>query len=123
MVENLDVQKENQEIKALLKDFFSILNTREVSDSGTEFSPVYISSCRVLLTESLGAILQKLKLYIQKDNVVDVEDTEKAGREHYETYGRYSEECNGPIFPAWETLSNAAKTSWIYLAKKELAEK
>ncbi len=55
-----------EEVKALLKEFFEILDTREESDGGVEFSPVFISSCRVLLTKRLGDILSKLKTFAKE---------------------------------------------------------
>lgn len=41
--------------------FLDILNIREVSDSDREFSPVYISCCRVMLGTELGEILRRLE--------------------------------------------------------------
>lgn len=58
----------------LLRRFFEILATRETTDRGTEFSPVYISSCRVLLTQELGKILKELKIlskYEENNNNTD----------------------------------------------------
>lgn len=49
------------ELKTLAKRFFQILDTKEESDSGREFSPVYIVSCRVLLGQELNEILPKMK--------------------------------------------------------------
>lgn len=51
----------NTELKTLTKRFFQILDTKEESDSGREFSPVYIVSCRVLLGRELNEILSKMK--------------------------------------------------------------
>ncbi len=45
----------------LLKEFFSILDTVEESDSGKEFHPVYISSCRVLITKRLDQLFTEIK--------------------------------------------------------------
>ena len=49
--------------KAKIRRFFQILDIKEESDSGRVFSPVYISSCRVLLTEEMNGILKDLKEY------------------------------------------------------------
>jgi hypothetical protein len=52
---------QDPELKTLTKRFFEILDTKEESDSGNEFSPVFISCCRVLLGEKLGKILPRMK--------------------------------------------------------------
>jgi hypothetical protein len=49
------------ELKLLVKRFFEILDVKEESDSGREFSPVYISCCRALMGEELNGILSKMK--------------------------------------------------------------
>ena len=51
----------NTELKTLTKRFFEILDTKEESDSGKTFSPVFISCCRVFLGEELGKILPRMK--------------------------------------------------------------
>lgn len=51
----------DEQLKALVKRFFQILDTKEESDSGREFSPVYISCCRVVLGQELNEILEKMK--------------------------------------------------------------
>lgn len=48
-------------IKELVREFFDILNTIEDTDSGTEFYPVQISSCRVLLSKRINEIFKELK--------------------------------------------------------------
>ena len=45
-----------------VKRFFEILDIKEESDSGREFSPVYIVSLRVLLTQELGQLLNEMKV-------------------------------------------------------------
>lgn len=52
---------ENTELKTLTKRFFQILDTKEESDGGREFSPVYINCSRVLLSQELNEILPKMK--------------------------------------------------------------
>ena len=50
------------ELKTLVKSFFDdYLDYTEVSDMGNEFRPIYISSCRVLMTQELGKILQRMR--------------------------------------------------------------
>lgn len=49
------------ELKTLVQQFFEILDTKEESDSGKEFSPVFISCCRVFLGEELRIILSRMK--------------------------------------------------------------
>lgn len=51
-------------IKEDIKRFFEILDRKEESDSGNVFSPVYISSCRVMLTEELEEIFKRMKEYV-----------------------------------------------------------
>ena len=48
----------------LLIEFFKILDTVEESESGKEFHPVYISSCRVLKTKRLNEIFSEIKKII-----------------------------------------------------------
>lgn len=52
---------ENPELKTLTKQFFQILDTKEESDSGRTFSPVFISSARALLSKELNKILPRMK--------------------------------------------------------------
>jgi hypothetical protein len=54
-------ETQNQELKTLAKRFFEILDTKEESDSGKEFSPVKISCCRTFLGEELNKILPRMK--------------------------------------------------------------
>jgi hypothetical protein len=51
----------------LIKEFFKILDTVEESDSGTEFHPVFISSCRILFTKRIEEILKELKELVNID--------------------------------------------------------
>lgn len=52
---------ENTQLKTLTKRFFQIIDTKEQSDSGQEFSPVFISCCRVVLGQELNEVLSKMK--------------------------------------------------------------
>lgn len=45
----------------LVREFFKILDTKEESGCGVVFSPVFMSSCRVLLTQRLNSVLTELK--------------------------------------------------------------
>lgn len=50
-----------EKLNELVKEFFEILDTVEETDSGREFHPVYVSSCRVLLTKRMGEIFTEMK--------------------------------------------------------------
>lgn len=52
---------ERDEIAALVRRLFQLLETVEVSDSEREFYPTRIQSCRVMHTIELGELLPKLK--------------------------------------------------------------
>ena len=49
------------DIKKLVKEFISILDTTEVSDNGHRWHPNQLSSCRVVEGVRMNAILLKLK--------------------------------------------------------------
>ena len=58
------------ELKMLVKSFFDdYLDYKEVSDMGNEFHPIYISSCRVLMTQELGKILQRMRELVNESRV------------------------------------------------------
>lgn len=59
-----EVKKEyldKTDLRELVRDFFEILDKKEISDSDVEFSPNYISSCRVFDTHKLKAIITRMK--------------------------------------------------------------
>jgi hypothetical protein len=57
-----ELQAENDELKATVRSLFEdFLNVREESDSGRVFAPITISSCRVMMTEPLGNLLNKMR--------------------------------------------------------------
>jgi len=58
-------------LEQLVKEFFEILGTVEESDSGKEFHPVFISSCRVMKTKRLGEIFKEMK------NIIGYKEDEK----------------------------------------------
>ena len=52
----------NAELRECVKELFDkYLNRREESDSGRMFAPVQVSSVRVMLTEPLGELLEKMR--------------------------------------------------------------
>ena len=52
----------NAELRECVKELFEkYLNRREESDSGRMFAPVQVSSVRVMLTEPLGELLEKMR--------------------------------------------------------------
>jgi hypothetical protein len=55
------MSQEHTELKLLTKKLFEILDIKEESDSGREFSPVFISCCRTYLNEELNKILPRMK--------------------------------------------------------------
>jgi len=48
-------------VNELVKEFFSYLDHIEETDSGREFHPIELSSCRVLMTQPLNMCLEKLR--------------------------------------------------------------
>ncbi len=56
----------DQQVKDDLTRFFQILETKEVSDNETEFYPVTINSCRVMLSVELSEIFARLKEYAKQ---------------------------------------------------------
>lgn len=56
------MEQNKDELKELVKTFFNdYLNLVEESDSGRLFHPVTIGSCRVMLMEPLGELLEKMR--------------------------------------------------------------
>ena len=58
-------------IEDLIREFLKILEKREVSDNGREFSPTTINSCRCMDLERIGKILEELRIIVAET------DTEK----------------------------------------------
>lgn len=52
-------------LQELVKEFFSYLDYKEESESGVEFNPITIGSCRVLMTRPLEMCLRKLREKIE----------------------------------------------------------
>lgn len=61
IIKNKSSTKSDTELKLLTKRFFQILDTKEESDNGRTFSPVFISCCRAHLNEELNKILPRMK--------------------------------------------------------------
>jgi hypothetical protein len=56
------MEQNKDELKELVKTFFNdFLNLVEESDGGRLFHPVTIGSCRVMLMEPLGEVLEKMR--------------------------------------------------------------
>ena len=53
----LDTMSTNE----ILAEFISYLDYTEESESGREFHPITIGSCRVLMTQPLNMILEKMR--------------------------------------------------------------
>ena len=54
---------QSDELKKCVKEFFEqYLNRREESDGGRMFAPIYVSCCRVMMTEPLGELLEKMRV-------------------------------------------------------------
>lgn len=49
------------ELKKAVVEFFKILDIVETSDSGNEFRPNYIGSCRVMDTMRMGELITTMK--------------------------------------------------------------
>ena len=58
---NLNKGKIMSNLKDLVKEFIGILDEVEESNSGKEFHPVYISSCRVMKSKRIGELLTEMK--------------------------------------------------------------
>ena len=51
------------ELKECVREFIEqYLNRREESDGGRMFAPIYVSCCRVMMTEPLGELLEKMRV-------------------------------------------------------------
>jgi hypothetical protein len=54
---------QNDELKECVKEFFEqYLNRREESDGGRMFAPIYVSSCRAMMTGPLGELLERMRV-------------------------------------------------------------
>ena len=57
----------NTELTHLVKEFLSILDIVEESDSGRQFHPNTIQSCRCMDLERIGEILKDMKTIVEKN--------------------------------------------------------
>ena len=55
-----------EELKALVRDFFAVLDIVEESDSGRIFHPTYISSARTTDAIRLDKILNRMKELVKE---------------------------------------------------------
>ncbi len=55
----------------LVKEFFSYLDYVEESESGREFHPITIGSCRVLMTQPLNMCMERLREAAEGDEAPD----------------------------------------------------
>jgi hypothetical protein len=63
-IAKIKVSNEATGLAALVKEFISLLDITEESDSGNEFKPNRISSCRVMDGERMEKLLAEMKGYI-----------------------------------------------------------
>lgn len=56
----------NTSLEDCVKSFLEILDTKEESDSGNVFNPVYIGSARVMSTAKLGILLSRMRELIKQ---------------------------------------------------------
>ena len=49
------------DLDGLVREFLSYLDYTEETDSGREFHPITIGSCRVLMSQPLGMCLDKIR--------------------------------------------------------------
>ena len=62
-----DFKVENdKELRALVREFFGILEQEETSDMGRDFHPTTIQSCRCMVTARLNDLLPRMKELAQK---------------------------------------------------------
>lgn len=55
------VEPKSKSLAGLVRELFEILDCVETTDSGREFKPTTINSCRILHTEKLRKLLPKMK--------------------------------------------------------------
>lgn len=65
MVDAMNHKPEADQLAELFLELMRVLETREVSDNGTEFSPTTIQSCRCLTVERLVVIMPAMKALAQ----------------------------------------------------------
>jgi hypothetical protein len=91
MNEMTDKTDQFEELAKLVLDLLTMLESMEESDSGREFHPTTISSCRVMHTQRLSEILPRMKELAMPEPPKDV---------------KFCSECQQPIAgePGWTGL-------------------
>lgn len=56
-------QNNSIKLRGAVKKFLEVLNRKDTSDSGKEFSPVTINCCRALWMEELSGVLKDMERY------------------------------------------------------------
>lgn len=51
----------NEELKDVVKEFFSYLDYTEISDNDREFHPIHIGCMRVMMQDKVSACLNRMK--------------------------------------------------------------
>ena len=54
---------DKMDAQQLIQEFFTYLDYTEETDSGREFHPITISSCRVALSPAMSMLLEKMRNY------------------------------------------------------------
>jgi hypothetical protein len=68
MVDNHMMKKsQDDDLKGLVRKFFSYLDIVETNDDGKEFRPNQISSCRAMDIHNMGILIGKIKEIVDKD--------------------------------------------------------
>ena len=58
------LRPDEDELKVLVRNLFSLLDCKEESESGAVFSPTSISSCRTHHVELLNSILPRMRVLV-----------------------------------------------------------
>ena len=66
ILDDLNQKVQHLVLRDLVREFLKILNKVEVSDSGNEFRPNTIRSCRVMDTKRLGEILREMEEVVEE---------------------------------------------------------
>lgn len=60
---------DSMDLRVLVKEFLSYLDYTEETDSGREFHPITIGSCRILMSRPLDMCLKKLREKVGDTNM------------------------------------------------------
>ena len=61
LAKEYQVELDALDLDGLVREFLSYLDYTEETDSGREFHPITIGSCRVLMSQPLGMCLDKIR--------------------------------------------------------------